>query len=717
MFSSSSFTDNYSNFKQALIKNDKNFNEDLFIKAIQVAEKAHQNQFRASGDPYIIHPFEVCKSLIDLKLDTESVITGLLHDVIEDSSIEKKEIKEIFGESISNLVDGLTKIQFLEEKKITKSEKDAENFRKLLISTAKDIRVLIIKLADRLHNIKTIHYIQNIEKRKRVSNETLLIYAPLAQRLGLENWKTVLEDISFKNLHPDIYSRISDKINNTFKDLEESFQDLKEIISSRIIKNNLNGEILYRKKSPYSIWKKLNKKQVELTTISDVAAIRIITNNTRDCYKVLGIIHRNFAAKIGRFKDYISSPKPNGYRSIHTDIFFENKIFEIQIRSKAMHMIAENGVAAHWRYKYINQSSINDENLYKWLRDTVNYVEENNKEDYLINKTSHQFFEEQIYVFSPNADLYTLPEGSTPVDFAYTVHTDIGDRCAGAKVNGIEVPLKTKLNSGDQIEIILDKNKVISPLWIRFVKKEKVREKIRHFFKSQRRKEFEKLGFNILSNIGTTKKIKLDESVKTTMVKNSEYNSINKLFEAVGRGFLPRKTINDLFSDLNKGLVGYANTLVGFNIKLPPINIDKYEIGIAVNLATCCSPINGDNIISIISHGRGLVVHSTICDSLSYYHKDNFYSSNWGSGKNNSKFSSRIEIIIKNQPGALARITSIFEKHSINIENIRIADRSKKAYTFLIDLGIEDTNKLNFLLSEMKTLSEVEKVKRLKIKF
>jgi (p)ppGpp synthase/HD superfamily hydrolase len=248
-------------------------------------------------------------------------------------------------------------------------------------------------------------------------------------------------------------------------------------------------------------------------------------------------------------------------------------------------------------------------------------------------------------------------------------------------------------------------------------KKKKLEKKLGIFFKSQRRKEFEKLGFNILSNIGTTKKIKLDESVKTTMVKNSEYNSINKLFEAVGRGFLPRKTINDLFSDLNKGLVGYANTLVGFNIKLPPINIDKYEIGIAVNLATCCSPINGDNIISIISHGRGLVVHSTICDSLSYYHKDNFYSSNWGSGKNNSKFSSRIEIIIKNQPGALARITSIFEKHSINIENIRIADRSKKAYTFLIDLGIEDTNKLNFLLSEMKTLSEVEKVKRLKIKF
>ncbi len=717
MFTSSSFTDNYSNFKEALIKNDKNFNEALFIKAIHVAEKAHKNQFRASGDPYIIHPFEVCKSLIDLKLDTESVITGLLHDVIEDSDIEKKEIKLIFGESISNLVDGLTKIDFLEEKKITKSEKEAENFRKLLISTAKDIRVLIIKLADRLHNIKTIHFIKNIEKRKRVSNETLLIYAPLAQRLGLENWKITLEDVSFKNLHPDIYNRINDKINNTFKDLEVSFYELRNTISLRILKNNLNAEILYRKKTPYAIWKKLNKKQVELTAISDVAAVRIVTNNTRDCYKILGIIHRNFAAKIGRFKDYISSPKPNGYRSIHTDVFFENKIFEIQIRSKAMHMIAENGVAAHWRYKYINQSSVKDENLYKWLRDTVNYVEENNKEDYLINKTSHQFFEEQIYVFSPKGDLYTLPKDSTLVDFAYTVHTDIGDRCAGAKVNGIEMPLKTKLNSGDQIEIILDKNKVISPLWIRFVKKEKVREKIRHFFKSDRRKEFEKLGFDILSNIGKTKKIEINESIIAIMLKKSEHNNINKLYEAIGRGFLTRKTINDLFANTDKSLVNYANTLVSFKVNLPPININKYEIGIAVNLANCCSPINGDSIISIISHGRGLVVHSTMCDSLRYYHKDNFYNSNWGSKKKNLKFLSRIEIIIKNQPGALARITSIFEKHKINIENIRIADRSKKAYTFLIDLGVEDTDKLNFLLSEMKTLTEVDKVKRLKIKF
>ena len=260
MFQSSYFSESFSDFKSALQSYDKNFNEKLFIKAIEVAESSHKDQFRASGDPYIIHPYEVCKSLIELKLDTETVITGLLHDVIEDTEYSKEQLNEIFGKSIASLVDGLTKIDFLEEKKITRSEKEAENFRKLLISTAKDIRVLIIKLADRLHNIKTIHFLKDVDKRKRVSNETLLIYAPLAERLGFENWKSILENISFKNLHPDIYNRINDKIDNTFKNLESSFRDLENIINNFILKENINVKIHYRKKEPYSIWKKINKR-------------------------------------------------------------------------------------------------------------------------------------------------------------------------------------------------------------------------------------------------------------------------------------------------------------------------------------------------------------------------------------------------------------------------------------------------------------------------
>ena len=444
MFQTSYFKSSYDDFKSALESYDKNFNEDLFIKAIEVAENSHKNQFRASGDPYIVHPYEVCKSLIDLKLDTETVITGLLHDVIEDTSFSKQQLNSIFGSSIASLVDGLTKIDFLEEKKITRSEQEAENFRKLLISTAKDIRVLIIKLADRLHNIKTIHFFKDIEKRKRVSNETLLIYAPLAERLGFENWKYTLENISFKNLHPDIFNRINDKIDNSFKNLEESFLELESIIHKSLEKENIEFSIYHRKKNPYSIWKKINKKNIDLNSISDLAAVRIITKSTRDCYKVLGIIHRNFSAKIGRTKDYISNPKPNGYRSIHTDVIFKGKIFELQIRSRAMNMIAENGIAAHWRYKYLNKDQ-KDQNIYSWLRDAVNFVEEKNEKHLIVNKTSQQFFDEQIYVFSPKGDLFTLPIDSTPVDFAYTIHTDIGSKCSGALVNGQEVPLKTCL--------------------------------------------------------------------------------------------------------------------------------------------------------------------------------------------------------------------------------------------------------------------------------
>ena len=707
MFQSSYFSESFSDFKSALQSYDKNFNEKLFIKAIEVAETSHKDQFRASGDPYIIHPYEVCKSLIDLKLDTETVITGLLHDVIEDTQYSKDQLNKIFGKSIASLVDGLTKIDFLEEKKITRSEKEAENFRKLLISTAKDIRVLIIKLADRLHNIKTIHFFKDVEKRKRVSNETLLIYAPLAERLGFENWKSTLENISFKNLHPDIYNRINDKIDNTFKNLENSFKELEKITNSFISKENIQAEIHYRKKAPYSIWKKINKRNSDLNSISDIAAVRIITKSTRDCYKVLGIIHRNFSAKIGRTKDYISNPKPNGYRSIHTDIIFNNKIFEIQIRSRAMHMIAENGIAAHWRYKYLSKDE-NDQNMYSWLRDAVNYVEEKNEKHLILNKTSQQFFDEQIYVFSPKGELYTLPVDSTPVDFAYTIHTDIGDRCSGAKVNGLDVPLKTKLFSGDQVEIILNDKTTISPLWIRFVKKEKVREKIRHFFRSKRRREFEKLGKDILKYLAKLKNISETENLYTKILSHTDFKYQNKLFENVGRGFLSRKDLNDLFKDLENNFVKKLFT----KDPNPRINVSKYENGIAVNYATCCSPISGDNIISVMSYGRGLVVHNTICDSLGYYHKDNFYRSNWGNNNINKDFSTRIEIIIKNQPGALFSITSIFDKHQINIENIRIAERSKKNYTFLIDIKIEDSEKLKFLLAEMKTLSQVDKVKR-----
>ncbi|MDA8695200.1 TGS domain-containing protein, partial [Alphaproteobacteria bacterium] len=445
----------------------------------------------------------------------------------------------------------------------------------------------------------------------------------------------------------------------------------------------------------------------DLNSISDIAAVRIITKSTRDCYKILGIIHRNFSAKVGRTKDYISNPKPNGYRSIHTDIIFNNKVFEIQIRSRAMHMIAENGIAAHWRYKYLNKND-NDQNMYAWLRDAVNYVEEKNEQHLILNKTSQQFFDEQIYVFSPKGDLYTLPIDSTPVDFAYTIHTDIGDRCSGAKVNGQDVPLKTKLFSGDQVEIVLDDKNTISPLWIRFVKKEKVREKIRHFFRSKRRREFEKLGKDILKYLAKLKNINEKDNLYSKILSHTDFKYQNKLFENVGRGFLSRKDLNNLFKDLEKSFVKKLFTKESD----PRINISKFENGIAVNYATCCSPISGDNIISVMSYGRGLVVHSTMCESLSYYHKDNFYRSNWGSNNFNKDYSTRIEIIIKNQPGALFNITSIFDKHHINIENIRIAERSKKNYTFLIDIKIEDSDKLKFLLAEMKTLTQVDKVKR-----
>jgi (p)ppGpp synthase/HD superfamily hydrolase len=378
-----------------------------------------------------------------------------------------------------------------------------------------------------------------------------------------------------------------------------------------------------------------------------------------------------------------------------------------------MNMIAENGIAAHWRYKYLNKNT-KDQNVYSWLRDAVNYVEEKNEKHLIVNKTSQQFFDEQIYVFSPKGDLFTLPIDSTPVDFAYTIHTDIGNKCSGALVNGQEVPLSTKLFSGDQVKIILNEKTTISPLWIRFVKKEKVRENIRYFFRSKRRREFEKLGKKILKYLAKSREIEASEGMHDQILEQTDLKYKNKLFESVGRGFLSRKDLDNLFKKLEKGFVKNIFSSKDHSEK---VDVTKYENGIAINFATCCSPISGDDIISVMSYGRGLVVHSTMCDSLSYYHKDNFYRSHWGTKKDQKNYSSRIEIVIKNQPGALFNITSIFDKNHINIENIRIAERSKKYYTFIIDISINDSEKLKFLLAEMKTLSQVDKVKRQSFKY
>ena len=441
-----------------LAKNYIPFEEvNLIKKAIDFGTKAHDNQLRQSGEPFIYHPIEVAKILVHIKLDSASIISGLLHDTIEDTSISLNDINNMFGKEVGSLVDGLTKINKYSLK--VNNLKLGENYRKLLLAATRDLRVILVKLADRLHNMKTLNFIEDHHKKIRISLETLEVYAPLAQRLGMRDWQEQLEDLSFKYVDPEARKSILERLeyldsqdSNSIKKITE---DLKKIFLEENIKCTIHGRI----KSPYSIWNKIKRKNISFEQLSDIMAFRVVTNSTRECYRLLGIIHRRFPFIHGRFKDFISSPKNNGYRSLHTSVIGpKNKKIEIQFRSNVMNHIAEYGVAAHWKYKDPKKIKENDTREYRWIHDLLDLMNQSANQDELIENSKIKLFEDNIYVFSPKGDVIELPKDSTPVDFAYAIHSEIGDKCIASKINGNLQPLKSLLKNGDQVEILTSKN-------------------------------------------------------------------------------------------------------------------------------------------------------------------------------------------------------------------------------------------------------------------
>ena len=430
---------------------------NLIKKAIVFSKEAHSKQFRNSGDPYYYHPIEVAKLLAEIKLDSSSIACGLLHDTVEDTKVTLHDIEARFGSEISNLVDGLTKINNFSLK--VNNLKFGENYRKLLLATSQDLRVILIKLADRLHNMRTVDYLKDPEKILRIALETQEVYAPLDQRVVIREWQEQLEDLAFKKINPEARSSVLDRLDYLHKTdkniIDEISYELKKIFQNE----NINCEIYGRLKSPFSIWNKIKNKNISFEQLSDIMAFRIITNSTRECYRALGIIHRKFTYIQGRFKDFISSPKSNGYRSLHTSIIGpKNKRIEIQFRSNVMNQIAEFGVAAHWKYKDPKIVKENDTKEYRWIYDLIELMESSSSQDELIENSKIKLFKDNLYVFSPKGDVIELPSKATPVDFAYSIHSEIGDRCVGCKINGKLQPLKTQLKNGDQVEIITSSN-------------------------------------------------------------------------------------------------------------------------------------------------------------------------------------------------------------------------------------------------------------------
>jgi len=690
----------------------KKSEKKIINSAINFSEQAHKDQIRKSGDPFITHPIEVAKILTSIKMDAFGIAAGLLHDTIEDTEISKSEITDIFGDQISELVQGLTKISKFSL--MINKQKLGENYRKLILASSKDLRVILIKLADRLHNMRTINYIKDESKKINISMETLEIFVPLSQRLGMKEWQDELEDLAFHTINPEARKSVIDRLNYLNVKDENIVDEIRYELKKNLLSEDINSKIDGRIKSAYSVWNKIKNKNISFEQLSDIMAFRIISNSTRECYKCLGIIHRKYQYIPGRFKDFISSPKSNGYRALHTTVMGpKNKKIEIQFRSNVMNQIADYGVAAHWKYKDPKSIKEKDTKEYKWMHDLVDLMNSSANQDELIENSKISVFKDEIYVFTPKGDLIELPKKATPIDFAYAIHTQIGDKCVGAKINEKLQPLKTVLKNGDQIEIITSEESQPSPLWERFAVTTKVKSQIRRFFRSKKRDEYILFGKEILSSFFI--KENYDLNIDTLNKIKAEFNisDIDDLYEMLGAGKLTAfSVIKRIYPEFN------YKSPKQFEFKTEnTIRLKGLTAGMSYHLAGCCSPIKGDTIVGIVTAGIGVAVHTIDCDTLSSYSDDpeRWLNISWDKSSHNISLSNaRISVVLKNQPGSLGMVTTVIAKNNGNISNINFSIRKIDFFEIVIDIEVRDANHLNNIIAALRLVSEISSLERIK---
>ena len=685
---------------------------ELIKKAIEFSKKAHSKQFRNSGDPFYLHPIEVANLLTEIKLDTSSIACGLLHDTVEDTSVSLDDIKSIFGSEISTLVDGLTKINKFSLK--VNNQKLGENYRKLLLATSQDLRVILIKLADRLHNMRTIDFLEDPDKILRIAHETQEIYAPLALRLGMREWQEELEDLAFKKINPEARSSVLDRLEYLNKKDENVIEEICYELKKILLEENIKCEIHGRLKTPLSIWNKIKNKNISFELLSDIMAFRVITNSTRECYKALGVIHRKFTFVQGRFKDFISSPKSNGYRAAHTTVIGpNNRKIEIQFRSNVMNQIAEFGVAAHWKYKDPKISKEKDIKEYKWIYDLLELMENSSSQDELIENSKIKLFQDNIYVFSPKGDVFELPKNATPIDFAYSIHSEIGDTCVACKINGKLQPLKMKLKNGDQVEIITSTNAQPSPLWQRFTVTNKVRSHIRKFMKSKKIDEHIAFGKEILKNLFKRENIEFSEVAINNILNNYNCKKIDNLYELIGSGSVTASSVmKSIFPELK-----FNSKKRNKRSNNQPIKLKGLTVGMTYHLAGCCSPIKGDQIVGIVTAGLGVAVHTVECETLESYSDspERWLDVSWETDNDNDQLSiSKINIILTNKAGSLGKAANVIAKNNGNIANIRFINRKFDFFEIMIDIEVRDKNHLSNIIAALRLLSEVSSVERIK---
>lgn len=701
---------------------------DDVTKAYNLAEEAHKDQRRVSGEPYILHPLAVAQILADMKIDTTTITASLLHDVVEDTSYTLEDIKKMFGKEVAFLVDGVTKLSRLNYR--TKEDQQLNNMRKMFLAMAKDVRVVVIKLADRLHNMRTLRYMRS-DKQKRIAQETLEIFAPLAHRLGIFNIKWELEDLSFRYLEPDKYYDLVDQMKQKRHVREEIVNEAIDVLKKALDDAHIHCEINGRPKHFYSIYKKMKKDNRDLSQVYDLFAIRVIVDDVKDCYGVLGIVHSLWKPLPYRFKDYIAMPKPNNYQSLHTTVIgTRGQPVEIQIRTWEMHRIAEYGVAAHWRYKEGNQTANKDafDEKMGWLRNLLEWQDTSNPKEF-VNALKLDAFSDEVFVFSPRGDVIDLPQGSIPIDFAYRIHTDVGHRCVGAKINGKIVPLDYKLKNGDIVEIITSKVGKPSLDWLNIVGSSESRSKIRSWFKKENREENIAKGLDALER--ECKRLGHDWKALNVggrlgrVAKQMNAGSEDDLVAAVGYGGFAVNTVLIKLLELHKKDLQKqeekTNSLAALEklkTKKPVKHngtgiLVKGEPGLLVRLAKCCSPVPGDPIIGFITRGRGVSVHRADCPNVTHGQNDvdRLIDVEWDYD-GNERFEVNMEIVAYDRTGIMAEIMATLAEMKISILSVNAKTSDTKNVTIHMGISIKDLAQFEFVATKIRRLKDVYAVER-----
>jgi GTP pyrophosphokinase len=737
---------------ERVLSYDPKADEALLNRAYVYAMKAHGNQKRASGESYFSHPLEVAAILTDLKLDDATIVTALLHDVIEDTPITRAEIDQLFGPEIGKLVDGLTKIRRLDL--VSKKAEQAENFRKLLVAISSDIRVLLVKLADRVHNMRTLEHMKP-ETRKRISEETVDIYAPLAARMGMEKMREELEDHAFRWLHPEAYATVTAKLTELRKSNEGLVEEIRAALAGKLAEVGIDAEVSGREKKAYAIWRKMANKQISLEQLSDIYAFRVIAKSIDDCYRVLGVAHTTWRTVPGRFKDYISTPKQNNYQSIHTTVVGpRHQWVELQIRTREMDQVAEYGVAAHALYKdgvqlgenghaHNGAGGAHKENPYIWLRRLVDTLLEGDNPEEFLEHTKLELFQDQVFCFTPKGRLIALPRGATPIDFAYAVHTDVGNSCVGAVINGRQLPLTTQLKNGDQVEILVAKGQTPPAAWERIAVTGKARSAIRRAARDALRRQYSELGRRLLVSaflrIGQEYS---DEKLKKGLSRLTQ-KTVEDVHAGVGRGELPVKdVIRAVVPDAelvepvaprkpnrrerSQGEEGWFNLakVIGLKFRWPgsggaeakqthvlPIRGLMNDVPVKFEEG---GAVPGDRIVGVLSDGEGIRVFQIHSPKLRDFEHEKWIDVTWDIDSDNpERFPAKIVVTALNEPGTLAQIAQVIGEVDGNIDNVRMVRRAKDFTEIHIELEVWDLDHLTQIIAGLKGKAVVSSVERM----